>query len=84
MRTFVPVGAAAGRADPAEQYLAALSAQRSPLRARHNGAPLQLAVGTAVCPENGQEAAALAAHADVELSAVRAAGQPIVSMAEPV
>jgi hypothetical protein len=83
VRTFVPVGVAAGRADPAERYFAALSAPRSPLRARPDGAPLQLAVGTAVCPENGQEAAALAAHADVELSAVRAAGQPIVSLAEP-
>jgi hypothetical protein len=84
VRTFVPVGAAGGRADPAEQYFAALSAQRSPLRVRQIGAPLQLAVGMAVCPENGQEAAALAAHADVELSAVRAAGQSVVSMAEPV
>jgi hypothetical protein len=84
VRAFVPVGGAAGRADPAEQYFAALSAQRSPLQVRQNGAPIQLAVGIAVCPENGQEAAALAAHADVELSAVRAAGQSIVSMAEPV
>ena len=84
VRTFVPVGAAAGRADPAEQYFAALSMQKSPLRATQNGAALQLVVGTAVCPENGQQAAALAAHADVELSALRAAGQPIVSMAEPV
>jgi GGDEF domain-containing protein len=84
VRTFVPVRAAAGRADPAEQYFAALSMQKSPLRATQNGAPLQLVVGTAVCPKNGQQAAALAEHADVELSAARAAGQPIVSMAEPV
>jgi GGDEF domain-containing protein len=84
VRTFVPVRAAAGTADPAEQYFAALSAQRSPLRARQNGPPLQLAVGTAACPENGREAAALVAHAEVELSAARAAGQLIVSVAEPV
>ncbi len=41
-------------------------------------APLEVAVGTAVCPDDGQQAAALAAHADVGLyadrSAVRAAG----------
>jgi hypothetical protein len=41
-------------------------------------AELEVAVGVAVCPEDGREAAALAAHADVGLyadrSAVRAAG----------
>jgi hypothetical protein len=84
VRTFVPVGAGSGAADPAERYFAALSAQRSPLRVRQIGAPLQLAVGMAVCPENGREASTLAAHADVELSAVRAAGLSIVSTAEPV
>lgn len=40
--------------------------------------PLDVAIGTAMCPEDGREAAALAAHADVGLyadrSAVRAAG----------
>lgn len=40
--------------------------------------PLEVAIGAAVCPEDGREAAALAAHADVGLyadrSAVRAAG----------
>lgn len=38
----------------------------------HRGAPLEVALGTAVCPEDGQEAAALAAHADVALYAARA------------
>jgi hypothetical protein len=38
----------------------------------YRGAPLQLAVGTAACPDDGQEASALAAHADVGLYADRA------------
>jgi GGDEF domain-containing protein len=37
------------------------------------GASLEVAVGTAACPEDGREAAALAAHADVELYAARSA-----------
>jgi hypothetical protein len=45
------------------------------------GSLLEVAIGTAVCPEDGREAAALAAHADVELYAARfaartAAGRP--------
>jgi hypothetical protein len=35
--------------------------------------PLELAIGVAVCPHDGHEAAALAAHADVGLYAARAA-----------
>jgi hypothetical protein len=55
----------------------------------HRGAPLEVAVGTAVCPEDGREAAALAAHADVGLYAARAAGRSsvgrlIVSVDKPV
>jgi hypothetical protein len=80
VRAVGPVGAAAGKGDPTEQYFAALSARRSPLRDSQHVAPLKLAVGTAVCPDDGQGAAALAAHADVELSAVRAAESPIVSV----
>ncbi len=55
--------------------------------ASHRGVPLEVAIGTAVCPEDGREAAALAAHADVGLyasrSAVRAwAGQPTTPVDE--
>jgi GGDEF domain-containing protein len=39
----------------------------------HNGRPLEVAVGAAVCPDDGLQAAALAAHADVALYAARAA-----------
>ncbi|HWX44606.1 MAG TPA: hypothetical protein VNY52_04705 [Solirubrobacteraceae bacterium] len=45
--------------------------------ASHRGIPLELAVGVAVCPANGQDSATLAAHADVGLYAARAAGQPV-------
>lgn len=52
------------------------------------GAPLAVAIGTAVCPEDGREAAALAAHADVGLYAARSAarsttGRPRASADEP-
>jgi GGDEF domain-containing protein len=43
--------------------------------AGHRGAPLEVAVGIAVCPEDGRQAAELAAHADVALYAARAAGR---------
>jgi GGDEF domain-containing protein len=43
--------------------------------ARRRGVLLEVAIGTAICPEDGREAAALAAHADVELYAARAASR---------
>ncbi len=49
------------------------SAARS--AASHRGKPLEVAVGIAVCPEDGRQAAELAAHADVDLYAARAAGR---------
>jgi GGDEF domain-containing protein len=39
------------------------------------GQPLQVAIGTASCPQDGSDAAALAAHADVGLYAARAAAR---------
>jgi len=41
--------------------------------ASHRGEPVPVVVGTAVCPRDGREASALAAHADVGLYAARAA-----------
>ncbi|HUB74321.1 MAG TPA: hypothetical protein VL979_09840 [Solirubrobacteraceae bacterium] len=41
--------------------------------ASHGGAPLRVAIGHALCPQDAREAAALAAHADVGLYAARAA-----------
>jgi GGDEF domain-containing protein len=48
---------------------------------RHRGQPLAVAIGTAVCPDNGREAAALAAHADVGLYAARRAVRASASSA---
>jgi hypothetical protein len=41
----------------------------------HRGEPLAVVVGTALCPDDGREAATLAAHADVGLYAARAAAR---------
>ncbi len=46
--------------------------------ASHRGAPLEVAVGVAVCPDDGRRASDLAAHADVGLYAARAAGRPSI------
>ena len=43
--------------------------------AGRRGALLELAAGIAVCPEDGREASALAAHADVELYAARSSAR---------
>jgi hypothetical protein len=40
----------------------------------HRGVPLEVAIGIATCPADGQEAAELAAQADVKLYGARAAG----------
>lgn len=61
----------AGAADALAERLARVARG---LRSR-DGAPLEVAVGTAVCPEDGRDAAALAAHADVGLLAARASGR---------
>jgi GGDEF domain-containing protein len=45
----------------------------------HRGAPLQLAIGIALCPADGHRAAALAAHADMALYAARSTGRPLAS-----
>jgi diguanylate cyclase (GGDEF)-like protein len=41
----------------------------------HRGMPLEVAVGIAVCPDDGRRASELAAHADVGLYVARAAGR---------
>jgi GGDEF domain-containing protein len=45
--------------------------------AKHGGAPLEVAVGVAVCPADASRAAALAAHAEIALYAARASGKPV-------
>jgi len=53
------------------------------LSARHRGVPLELAIGIAVCPEDGRDASALAAHADVGVYAARAAGLSVAPADDP-
>jgi GGDEF domain-containing protein len=45
--------------------------------ASHRGASLEIAVGVAVCPRDGSQAAALAARAEIALYAARASGKPV-------
>jgi GGDEF domain-containing protein len=45
--------------------------------ASHRGVPLEVAVGIAVCPDDGIEAPTLAARADLGVYAARANGQPV-------
>ncbi len=62
---------------PGARRLAERLARAVRLAAQHRGVPLEVAIGIAVCPEDGQDAAALAAHADVGVYAARAAGRAI-------
>ena len=54
----------------AERLVRAVAASVS-----YRGEPVAVAIGTAVCPDDGREAAALAAHADVGLYAARTAAR---------
>jgi len=68
--------------------LAARLAQAVASSISYRGAPLEVAIGAAVCPEDGLQAPALAAHADVDLYAARSdarypAGRPAASADEP-
>jgi hypothetical protein len=70
----------AGAERLAERLVRAVAAGAS-----HRGTPVAVAIGTAVCPEDGTEAATLAAHADVGLYAARAAVRaPAARRATPV
>jgi GGDEF domain-containing protein len=65
---LAPATDRSGAARLAERLTRAVGA-----RVGHRGAPLVVAIGFAVCPEDGRQAAALAAHADVGLFAARSA-----------
>jgi GGDEF domain-containing protein len=45
--------------------------------ASHHGVPLAVSIGVAACPDDGQDADALAEHADQAVFAARAAGTPV-------
>jgi GGDEF domain-containing protein len=81
-----PAGASLTREAPGRFWLLATGVEAPRVRAlaeqiehavrrsvSHRGEPVQIAVGTAVCPADGVQAAALAAHADVALYAARSA-----------
>ncbi|HTA32336.1 MAG TPA: hypothetical protein VK721_02845 [Solirubrobacteraceae bacterium] len=70
------------------ELLAERLARAVAARATHRGGSLALAIGTAVCPEQGREASALAAHADVGSYAARSrahapAGPSVAGRGEP-
>lgn len=49
----------------------------------HRGVGLEVAIGIAVCPEDGRDAASLAAHADIGVYAARAAGRAVAPADDP-
>jgi hypothetical protein len=62
---------------PGARTLAERLARTVRATALHRGVGLEVAIGIAVCPDDGAEAAGLAAHADVEVYAARAAGRSL-------
>ena len=66
-----------GQADGADaRMLAGRLARAVRSSANHRDSTPEVVVGIAVCPDDGLQASALAAHADVGLYAARAAGRP--------
>jgi GGDEF domain-containing protein len=51
--------------------------------ATHRGVPLEVAIGIAVCPDDGTEAPALAARADLGVYSARATGRSIAHTDPP-
>ncbi|HTA13328.1 MAG TPA: diguanylate cyclase, partial [Solirubrobacteraceae bacterium] len=51
--------------------------------ASHRGVPLEVAIGIAVCPDDGTEAPALAARADLGVYSARATGRSIAHTDPP-
>jgi GGDEF domain-containing protein len=62
----------------AARALAQRIAEAAPDTAAPHGVPLAASAGVAACPEDGTDAAALAARADERLFAARAAGVPVL------
>jgi GGDEF domain-containing protein len=68
---------------PGARHLAERLARTVRLSAQHRGVPLELAIGIAVCPDDGRQASDLAAHADLGVYAARAAGRPVAPLDDP-
>jgi GGDEF domain-containing protein len=60
---------------PGSKTLAERLARAVSAAASHRGVPLQVAIGASVCPDDGLQPAALAAHADMGVYAARASGR---------
>jgi GGDEF domain-containing protein len=52
--------------------------------ASHRGAPMEVAIGIAICPDDGIEAPALAARADLGVYSARATGRSIARTEPPI
>jgi GGDEF domain-containing protein len=52
--------------------------------ASHRGAPMEVAIGIAICPDDGVEAPALAARADLGVYSARATGRSIARTEPPI
>jgi GGDEF domain-containing protein len=59
------------------RLLAERLAESAAAAGTHHGTPLTVSIGVATCPENGEDADALAASADRAVFAARAAGTPV-------
>ncbi len=62
---------------PAARALAGAMAAAARRGTSHRGAPLEVAVGIALCPEHGVEVRALLGHAEVDLYAAQADGRTL-------
>jgi hypothetical protein len=60
-----------GSANPAERYFAALSSRTPPSPTGQNGRRLDVAIGVAICPEDGQDPSALVSQARTQLASAR-------------
>lgn len=83
-RALGPSANPADRPDAAEKYFAAISARRSPPRSADDATHIRLAIGTAVCPEDGRDVPSLVAQAHIDLAATRSASAPLVAVGERV
>jgi GGDEF domain-containing protein len=62
---------------PAARALAGAMAVAARRGTSHRGAPLEVAMGIALCPEHGVEVSALLGHAEVDLYAAQAGGRTL-------
>jgi hypothetical protein len=79
-----PATDGAGRTDAADRYFAAIAARRTTPPTGSPASAVELATGTASCPDDGQDLSALIAQAHIELAAARSGSAPPFPASEPV